>query len=527
MKENMSWRKYIPALLYVLLLFGCLIVVVLVGKFAGHKGEEETSAFREETSSKALEQEEESSEEQTETEWDREEVSSEEDISLDQGKDAWSGGRDMDSEALPEDGTEEEPYVPPAVMLVSDLHYISPNTHDDGAAFWKMVSEDDGKISQYSQSLIDTLTEEAIKNRPSALVLTGDITLNGEKKNHLELAEGLRRVTGEGILVLVIPGNHDIKNKNAAEYFGDQRTETEYLETAQDFEEIYHEFGYDQAFSRDVHSLSYVVALDDFHWMMMLDTCQYEDRNHVDGRLKDETLIWMEDVLVQAKEQGIQVLPVGHHNLLSESRLYIIECTMKNHQEIIQVFEKYELPLYISGHLHAQRIKKHKAEPGVDDDAYGVSEIVLPPYSIPPCQYGQVKWGEDGSMIFDTRKADVEAWARGQGCEDINLLQFDKYGAEFMKGVIEEQVKKTFGTIPENLKDEMAALYSELYFDYCAGNRMNWDHVRTTKAYRLWERLAPDNRYVKNMSQMIEDVKQDLHDWKWTKGDLPGHKGRQ
>ena len=182
MKENMSWRKYIPALLYVLLLFGCLIVVVLVGKFAGHKGEEETSAFREETSSKALEQEEESSKEQTETEWDREEVSSEEDSSLDQGKDAWSGGRDMDLEALPEDGTEEEPYVPPAVMLVSDLHYISPNTHDDGAAFWKMVSEDDGKISQYSQSLIDTLTEEAIKNRPSALVLTGDITLNGEKK---------------------------------------------------------------------------------------------------------------------------------------------------------------------------------------------------------------------------------------------------------------------------------------------------------------------------------------------------------
>ena len=112
MKENMSWRKYIPALLYVLLLFGCLIVVVLVGKFAGHKGEEETSAFREETSSKALEQEEESSKEQTETEWDREEVSSEEDSSLDQGKDAWSGGRDMDLEALPDAGIRSSLYQP-------------------------------------------------------------------------------------------------------------------------------------------------------------------------------------------------------------------------------------------------------------------------------------------------------------------------------------------------------------------------------------------------------------------------------
>lgn len=525
MRENMSWRKYIPALIYVLLLLGCLVVVVLVGRFAGQRGEE-TSACWEETASKFPEQEEEPSGEQAETEWDREEPSSEEDASLDESQEPWPDIKYIHPEMLPEAGT-KEPYVPPAVMLASDLHYISPDTHDDGAAFWRMVAEDDGKLSQYSQALIDVLAEEAVRARPSALVLTGDITLNGEKKNHLKLAEGLRRVTEEGIPVLVIPGNHDIKNKNAAEYFGEQRAEAEYLETAQDFEDIYHEFGYDQAVIRDDFSLSYVYALDDTHWMLLLDTCQYEDRNHVDGQLKEETLEWVENVLFQAKGQGIQVLPVGHHNLLSESRLYTIECTMKNHQEIIRVFEENELPLYVSGHLHAQRIKKHKAEPGVAADAYGISEIVLPPYSIPPCQYGWIKWEEDGSMMFETRKADVEAWARSQGCEDENLLQFDEYGPDFMKDVIEEQVKKDFGTIPESLKDEMAALYSGMYFDYCAGSRLDWDYVRTEKAYRLWERFAPDSRYVKNMWQMIEDAKQDLHDWKWTKGDLPGDKGRQ
>ena len=522
MKNNISWRKYIPALIYVLLLLGCLAVVFLAGRFAGHRGGEETSAFGEETSSEAQEQKEESSAEQTKTEDDTKETSLGEDDSLDKSRGAWSGGKCIDQEMPSEDEREDESYVPPRVMLASDLHYISPDTHDNGAAFQRMVAQDDGKISQYSQALIDTLTEEAIRNRPSALVLTGDITLNGERENHLKLAEGLHRVTEEGIPVLVIPGNHDIKNKNAAEYFGEERTEAEYLETAQDFEEIYHEFGYDQAVSRDDFSLSYVYALDDAHWMMMLDTCQYEDRNHVDGRLKDQTLELMDEMLAQAKEQGIEVLPVGHHNLLSESRLYTIECTMENHQDIIRVFENYELPLYVSGHLHAQRIKKHKAEPGAAADAYGVSEIVLPPYSIPPCQYGWVKWEEDGSMLFETRKADVAAWARDHGCQDEDLLEFDQYGPEFMNNVIREQVKKTFGTIPESLKDEMAALYSELYFDYCAGNRMNWDQVRTTKAYQLWERFAPDNRYVKNMSQMIEDVKQDLHDWKWTKGDLPG-----
>ena len=53
-----------------------------------------------------------------------------------------------------------------------------------------------------------------------------------------------------------------------------------------------------------------------WHWLLMLDTCQYEDGNHVNGRLKPETLKWLEVHLQVAQEHGIQVLPIGHHNLL-------------------------------------------------------------------------------------------------------------------------------------------------------------------------------------------------------------------
>ena len=100
-------------------------------------------------------------------------------------------------------------------MLASDLHYISQNTHDGGTAFREMVARDDGKISEYSDVLLDTLVEEAIAGKPSALVLTGDITLNGERENHRDLAEKLRRVTEAGVAVLVVPGNHDIKDRKS------------------------------------------------------------------------------------------------------------------------------------------------------------------------------------------------------------------------------------------------------------------------------------------------------------------------
>ena len=43
--------------------------------------------------------------------------------------------------------------------------------------------------------------------------------------------------------------------------------------------------------------VSYFYALDDTHWILMLDTCQYEDYNHVNGRLKPETMEWLEGYL--------------------------------------------------------------------------------------------------------------------------------------------------------------------------------------------------------------------------------------
>ena len=159
------------------------------------------------------------------------------------------------------------PYEPPRLMLVSDLHYMSASTHDDGKAFWNMVKSDDGKAHQYSEQLLDALAARALEEKPSALVLSGDITLNGEKENHLELAKKLKEIQDGGVPVVVIPGNHDIQNHNAAVYFGEKKETAEYLTSGDDFYEIYHSFGYDQSPNRDPASLSYVYPVDPWHWL--------------------------------------------------------------------------------------------------------------------------------------------------------------------------------------------------------------------------------------------------------------------
>ena len=408
---------------------------------------------------------------------------------------------------------EEKPYEPPTLMLASDLHYMSSTTHDDGKAFWSMVEHDDGKIDQYSEEMLHTLVETAIENHPTALALTGDITLNGERINHELLAKKLQKVQDAGIPVVVIPGNHDIQNKNASTYFGDKREKAEYLESGKDFYDIYHEFGYDQSPNRDEASLSYVYPLDPSHWLLMMDSCIYDDGNHVEGRISDATLGWMETHLRVAKEHGIQVIVLAHHNLLQESRLFTTQCEMENGPEVTALLEKYQVPLYISGHLHVQRIREHVTGPGLEGTQDGIHEIVLSPYSFPGNQYGMLRWDLQDNMTFETRKADVAAWAKANGSENPELLNFADWSLQYAKSVIQEQVKQTITMVPDDLKAEMASMYADLYFPYCLGEAVPWNDAKTTKAYTLWQRVDPKGKKFKEMQSMAEDSRTPRQSW--------------
>lgn len=423
------------------------------------------------------------------------------------------------------DQEEEQDRGPLRLMMVSDLHYLSPGTHDGGEAFRKMMwEEDDGKPDPYSEEMVDALLDEAVRQQPSALILAGDITHNGEKQSHLELAEKLRQVCDAGVPVLVIPGNHDIRNSHASLYSGGERIPAKNLESGEEFYGIYREFGYDSALSMDENSLSYVYALDENHWVMMLDSCRYEQKNLVSGRIRQETLVWMEEQLEAARELGVQVLPVVHHNLLEESRLYKTECTLENSGEVTALLEGFRVPLCVSGHLHAQRIKKHKTEPGTEETEYGITEIVLGPYSIPPCEYGILEWGEDGSMEFSTAEADVERWAAEQGLEDEFLLSFSEEAPELTKQVIRFQMRDHHLAISEDLEDRMLELYGNLYLDYCSGRPIDRRSVVSTLGYEMWMRVGPDSRYAKELEEMMKDSARGSREWTRTEDRDPGEK---
>ena len=402
----------------------------------------------------------------------------------------------------------QEPYVPPKLVLATDLHYQSAQAGDGGPAFQLFVERSDGKVIQYLPELLEAFLDEVIEEKPSALVLSGDITMNGERMNHEELAGRLARVQDAGVQVLVIPGNHDINNGHAAVYYGAEKESVDSID-GEDFYEIYRRYGYDQALSRDCSSLSYVYALDEKNWLLMLDSCQYEPENKVEGRIKESTLAWMDEQLLKAREQGIFVLPIAHHNLLAQSRMYTTQCAMDNNSEVIDLLQKYRLPLFFSGHLHVQRVRKHKAEPGVDDGAYGIQEIITDALSIPPCQYGEVVWDEDGSISYETRSVDVSGWARKTGSGNPDLLDFEDWSYRYIQKLISDQIRGVVQNLGEDVERSMAATYAGVYIDYYAGRKIDAKGIRNTKGYRWWQRNMPDSYLLRELDSMITDSDRD------------------
>ena len=402
----------------------------------------------------------------------------------------------------------QEPYVPPKLVLATDLHYQSAQAGDGGPAFQLFVERSDGKVIQYLPELLEAFLDEVIEEKPSALVLSGDITMNGERMNHEELAGRLARVQDAGVQVLVIPGNHDINNGHAAVYYGAEKESVDSID-GEDFYEIYRRYGYDQALSRDSSSLSYVYALDEKNWLLMLDSCQYEPENKVEGRIKESTLAWMDEQLLKAREQGIFVLPIAHHNLLAQSRMYTTQCAMDNNSEVIDLLQKYRLPLFFSGHLHVQRVRKHKAEPGVDDGAYGIQEIITDALSIPPCQYGEVVWDEDGSISYETRSVDVSGWARKTGSGNPDLLDFEDWSYRYIQKLISDQIRGVVQNLGEDVERSMAATYAGVYIEYYAGRKIDAKGIRNTKGYRWWQRNMPDSYLLRELDSMITDSDRD------------------
>lgn len=107
------------------------------------------------------------------------------------------------------------------VAVATDLHYLAPELTDGGEFFTRLVSDADGKVMLYIDELVRAFAWQVADERPDALIISGDLTFNGETASHEALADILGGIEAAGVPVYVIPGNHDLNSSMAARYSGD------------------------------------------------------------------------------------------------------------------------------------------------------------------------------------------------------------------------------------------------------------------------------------------------------------------
>ena len=300
-------------------------------------------------------------------------------------------------------------------VIASDLHYIAPELTDGGPGYQQTLKNGDSKFMPYVEEITDAFLDEVLADPPDVVLLTGDLTFNGAEISHRRLAGKLQRLEDAGIPVLVLPGNHDVYNENAALYRGGSFERVPFA-SGESFAEIYRGFGPGEALSADSDSLSYVWQLNEQVWIMMLD----ENTAHDFCGLSDRSFQWIEAQLQKAREEGRFVLVAGHQNVFQHSIFrggYVIQ----EAQRLQELLRRYGVPLCLSGHLHTQHVQSED----------GLTEIATSALCSYPCQYA-VLTAEDGRLRYGTRRLDLAAWAERNGRPDAVFQDFAGAAGTYM-----------------------------------------------------------------------------------------------
>ncbi len=212
------------------------------------------------------------------------------------------------------------------IAIISDLHVMAPGLLiSDGDAFEEYLARD-RKMLRESVEILDTLVGNLLELHPDLVLVTGDLTKDGERLSHQLVASQLQRLVDGGIQVLVIPGNHDINNPDAKYYDGDNTTPADTI-TRPEFAEIYRQMGYDGHSRRDPDTLSYSRDVSDGLTILAIDACMdrlntfvsrgdAQDHCKTSGSLGASSQQWLVDEATRATAAGRRVIAMMHHHLV-------------------------------------------------------------------------------------------------------------------------------------------------------------------------------------------------------------------
>lgn len=341
--------------------------------------------------------------------------------------------------------------------VATDLHYVHPLS--DAQARWsdtvEMTFNSSESMQNESGFIIDAFLEQCAENDECDFVFVcGDLVTYGRDRvgDHEEVAAKFRNFEkATGKQVFVINGNHD----------NGVNSQTDSAK----FREIYHEFGYDTAFSVDETCCSYATELNDKYVLIALDSFdeQYMLANGVDSaRLK-----WVREQAKYAEKNGKYPIVITHHNIAEHQPLEAVlsdKYIVSFPKTVATLFAEWGIKLVFSGHTHINDVASYTTPTG--KILYDFCNASLNSY---PLSYKTFKL-TDEKISYETKSVeniDFDALTSvvksGYGSDELKLLKtdFKQFAKEYNCEKALSFVKN--GVTPEFLGiDNDSALYSTI-----------------------------------------------------------------
>lgn len=387
--------------------------------------------------------------------------------------------------------------------VISDTHLIADSLHDHGQAFSQMQKTSQGKDLYYQETALSAFVRMAQKKKPTAIIVTGDVTFNGERVSAEKFAEIFKPL--EETQLLVLPGNHDIYDGWAREFRGKKQYYAGQISPRM-WRNIF-KTSYKNAVSVDDKSLAYSVQLNPNYLLILADSNDYGKEEATTapataGFLGREQRRWIKAQLQYASENNLQVIFCMHHNLYAHNPAVNKGYVVDDYRELRKLLAQYNVRLVFSGHIHAQNIM-------LPQDPCPATEVVTASFCSNDQGYGVVKVSPK-EVSYTCYHFKMKDYLTDKEKQNWTLTHFHDYLENIQLGTISaELMQKDLYQNHDDLDTvrKMGRLFGEMNYHFFTGkNHIESEELQKLKKSPIYQRLIADNPHYELYLQTLYDM---------------------
>lgn len=241
--------------------------------------------------------------------------------------------------------------------VLSDLHYCSKKNWIDGFPMGHAPRRDQLFFSA-STEIVDYMFRRLCeKDTPEIVLISGDLTYNGDRNSHREMRRALQELQGRGKRVFVITATHDYASPHMPTYGFDGNDRPVPVEAVprEELLQYYGDFGYNGALAVHPPTMSYVAQLAPGYRLLAIN----DDYGDPHCGFSPDCMDWIARQAARAKEEGQFLLAMTHHTLVPPSPLFtavapgdMLDQYRLRREQLVRM----GIHLILTGHTHMHNI---------------------------------------------------------------------------------------------------------------------------------------------------------------------------